>query len=537
MWRDNYIFVINNFSKKGLEMKKTLLWIIVMVLSISMVAAFSLYGCKAEEAVVEEEADEEAPAEEVAEEAPAEAEAKRFDGITITLGTEDVLAESAKMFRDEWSEKTGGKVEISTVPYGELYTKLMTPFATGVPTFDVIFFPGTWLATFADNEYIQPLDKWIKEDVEFNWGEIPEKIKDFSTWGDKIYAIPGDGDTMLLYYRKDAIENPEYQKQFKEKYGYELTPPKTWDQYKDIAEFFNNWDWDKDGVTNYGAAEARKKATQAVWTYLARASSYVCTPGSKGALFFDPNGMTPLINSPGHVKALEDYIEVMKFCSPGVIDYGVGEVRQDFYLGKIALTIDWGDTAQFAANADGTVVSDKTGYALVPGVNKTWDYEKKEWVDYPDINVAPFLAFGGWVYGITSSTEHADAAYDLVSFLAGPENSMIEAVTDRTGVQPFRESHYTQIQVWKDAGFKNPEEYMEVYKAHFSHPNAQIDLRIPEMARYQEALDTELAIAVAGEKTPQQALDDAAKAWDKITDEIGREKQIELYRIAIGYNQ
>ncbi|MBM3701994.1 MAG: extracellular solute-binding protein [Actinobacteria bacterium] len=48
-------------------MKKSLLWIVVLILSISMVAAFSLYGCKAEEAAVEEEAVEEAPTEEVPE--------------------------------------------------------------------------------------------------------------------------------------------------------------------------------------------------------------------------------------------------------------------------------------------------------------------------------------------------------------------------------------------------------------------------------------------------------------------------------------
>jgi len=49
------------------KMKKTLLWIVVLVVSMSMIAAFSLYGCKAEEAAVAEEvapAEEAAPAEE-----------------------------------------------------------------------------------------------------------------------------------------------------------------------------------------------------------------------------------------------------------------------------------------------------------------------------------------------------------------------------------------------------------------------------------------------------------------------------------------
>ncbi len=52
-------------------MKKSLLWVVVLVLGISMITAFSLSGCKVKEAVVEavveEEAVEEAPAEEVTE--------------------------------------------------------------------------------------------------------------------------------------------------------------------------------------------------------------------------------------------------------------------------------------------------------------------------------------------------------------------------------------------------------------------------------------------------------------------------------------
>jgi len=45
-------------------MKKQLLWIVVLILGISMVVTFSLYGCKAEEAAAGEEVAEEAPAEE-----------------------------------------------------------------------------------------------------------------------------------------------------------------------------------------------------------------------------------------------------------------------------------------------------------------------------------------------------------------------------------------------------------------------------------------------------------------------------------------
>jgi len=71
-----------------------------------------------------------------------------------------------------------------------------------------------------------------------------------------IYAIPLDGDNHIFYYRRDALENPDYQREFKDKYGYELGAPRTWDQVRDLAEFFNGWDWDGDGRKEYGVVEA-----------------------------------------------------------------------------------------------------------------------------------------------------------------------------------------------------------------------------------------------------------------------------------------
>ena len=70
-------------------MKKTLLWIIVLILSISLVSSFTLFGCKeeaVEEEVAEEEAvEEEAVEEEVAEEEVAEEEAPIKIGASLPL--------------------------------------------------------------------------------------------------------------------------------------------------------------------------------------------------------------------------------------------------------------------------------------------------------------------------------------------------------------------------------------------------------------------------------------------------------------------
>ena len=60
-------------------------------------------------------------------------------------------------------------------------------------------------------------------------------------------------------------------------------------------------------------------------------------------------------------------------------------------------------------------------------------------------------------------------------------------------------------------------------------------LRIRGTPEYWSALDTEIAAAIGGRKTPAEALGAVAAAWEKITDRLGRQRQLELHQQAIGY--
>ena len=94
-------------------MKKVLLWVLVLVVSISMIAAFSLTGCKeaapaeeAEEAAPAEEAEEEAPAEEAEEEAPAEEEEAKEYEVAWLAPMEDVFWYYVRQGMEEIIAKT-----------------------------------------------------------------------------------------------------------------------------------------------------------------------------------------------------------------------------------------------------------------------------------------------------------------------------------------------------------------------------------------------------------------------------------------------
>jgi multiple sugar transport system substrate-binding protein len=87
-----------------------------------------------------------------------------------------------------------------------------------------------------------------------------------------------------------------------------------------------------------------------------------------------------------------------------------------------------------------------------------------------------------------------------------------------------------------DAGY--PPEFAEAYLASesdsYNHPNGAVEPRIPGIFDYYIAAEEEVALAVAGEKSAQDALDSAAARWEEITDRNDRESQTKLYRAALG---
>ncbi len=105
-----------------------------------------------------------------------------------------------------------------------------------------------------------------------------------------------------------------------------------------------------------------------------------------------------------------------------------------------------------------------------------------------------------------------------------------------SGVNPHFFSDLNNLEPWLAIGMTEgeAEEYAGVIRTTIGHPNAVIDLRITGSAEYFDALDTQLARAVAGEVDSQTALDEVAAQWEAITDRLGREQQLKQYREMMG---
>lgn len=185
-------------------MKKSLLWAVILVLSISMIAVSSLAGCKKEAAPAEEATEEEeaAPAEEAAEEeeaAPAE-----IQKLTIWShwadedSKKEFVMEAVRKFKDK---NQNFEVEVVWYQKTDLITALTTAFQSHTAP-DIFYLDPKATGAFppfVDYGLMYDLSKYIDQLID------PSTIP-FAKEGDMTYLLPLELFTSMIYYNKDIFK-------------------------------------------------------------------------------------------------------------------------------------------------------------------------------------------------------------------------------------------------------------------------------------------------------------------------------------------
>jgi len=163
---------------------------------------------------------------------------QRFDGVDINVVTftGPQIAEPLQRRAPDFEKLTGAKIHVITVPFSDLYNKLLTDFATGTNSYDATVFAPQWMVDFIEPGYLEDLSQKVKGDAALKWDDVAPFFRDFSaSYKGAVYTIPLDGDFQMVYYRTDLLQQAG------------LQPPKTWDDYLAIAKAFHGKDLNGDG--------------------------------------------------------------------------------------------------------------------------------------------------------------------------------------------------------------------------------------------------------------------------------------------------
>ena len=482
---------------------------------------------------------------------------KSFTIGVYSAGQRGPISGPLYFWRPKFEELTGATYDIVEIPFAELREKIYTDFTTGAHNYDVIINCSNWYGDAVYNDWIQPIEQYIDDPRMPVWDRdsVAPAVANLMQWGGTPYGGNNDHDAQVLYYRKDIIEDPEWQAAFEEEMGYPMpVAMDTWEDTLAIAQFFNGKDWNEDGDPDDGITLHLKVGGQGFFHFLAMSAPYVVTPAPgedprqvdryHNIYFFDPETMEPLINSPGHVRALETLIALSKAGPSAMWGWELGEAWADFLSGNAIMTFSWGDVGSLAQDPTQSVIQGKLGARGIPGTKFPYDLESGQFLELDEPNMVGNQVGCSWHPVISKFAEDPDLAYYFVAWQSTPEINHWNVATGWTGVDPGTSYDWIEpvgsatVEEYVDGGFNGDDavEFIGAYQNNFfDYPLFVTYLRIPGTPEMSEVIDVHLSEAVTGQVSAQEALDRTYDDWVRIIDDIGKEELLRLYQESIGY--
>ncbi|MEH6834412.1 MULTISPECIES: sugar ABC transporter substrate-binding protein [Falsihalocynthiibacter] len=412
------------------------------------------------------------------------ANAGEFDGVTLQaklIGGQQYEALYARIA--EWEAETGATVDIiSKKNHFELDKEFKSDMAAGTLGWCV----GSNHSSFASQYPSLYTDLTPYLTPEFIAEYVPSNIA-ASKIGDALVMLPrAQFDVSALYYLKSVYADEANQAAYKEKTGRDLTPPDTWDEYKEQAIFFT------DAPNFYGTQYAGKDEA-----IVGRFYEMVVAEG--GQLFNDD--WTPAFNSDAGKRALAWFVDLYEAGAvpPGTTSYLWDDLGAGFASGSIALNLDWPGWAGYFNDPESSKAAGDVGVIVQPqgsaGIRTGWS--------------------GHHGFSVTETCDNKEAGASLVAFLTNEESQTLES---SAGPLPTRTAVWeTVVAAAKDDPYQA--EVLTAFQAAASHA-----FPAPQTPYWIEATNLiypELQAAILGDKTVDEALETASEAVDEMMQENG----------------
>ena len=457
-----------------------------------------------------------------------------------------------------WEKRTGARLNVVGVPYADMHEKWLTDITTGTGRYDAMWIPGWFLGDFVVTNSIIPIDKFFNDPRFAKWdrASLTPQIAALLQWNGKWYGIHNDSDGQIFYYRKDVFADGKWRKAFRTAKGYELPdPPRTWQQVLDIAQFFNGKRWTRSGKPGFGITLPLQVGQQVFFHYVALSAPFVVVPGNGGkpdryhnVYWFDPTDMTPLINTPGAVRALEMADKLRRTGPSNMTEFPLAQGWSYFLNDKALMVWSWGDVGALCEEQPTfSTIKGLMGASGMPGSTEWYDRQRGRFVtstSHP--NVVSNSVGGSWFPVISRLSKHPDLAYDFAALHASTPLNLWNVQNGWTGINPGNKYDFFprfgtgKLSDWTGANWNanDARQYLRGYEElFFLDKVGQPYLRIPGAQEYFTNLDIHLSEFFTGQTSLKQALDRTARDWDNTTNKLGRDTQLRYYRQSLGMSR
>jgi multiple sugar transport system substrate-binding protein len=400
------------------------------------------------------------------------AEDKPYDGVTLTLASQNdqfgtVMADLAPLFK----EKTGITVKVDILSYPELLTKVTADFVGHTKGYDLVTMDNVWSGQFAEGGYTVDLNDWIKRDAkEINVDDIyPVLMSSLGNYKGKQVAFPFAGYANVLAYRTDLYEAAG------------LKPPETMEDM--VANAYKLTDPPK----HYGFVANGQKGP-------AVAQDWMQYNAELGGSILDKDGK-PALNSEANIKSLTVYKDLFdKTAPPGAADYDWGGREESFRQGLAAQMQTWSVGAPGYFNPDMSKVVGKVAITVAP----------------PGKGLPKKYGVGGWGMAINADVDPKQqaAAWEWIKWLTSPAVHKDFNLRGAGSYLRVSETHDPELLA------KYP--FLTVVDETFKNGDGEYRPRIPQYPQIQDLLGTAVNAVLIGNTDPKKALDEAQAEAEKL---------------------
>ena len=117
------------------------------------------------------------------------------------------IAEPMQRRAPDFEKLTGAKVNVITVPFSDLYQKLLTDWSSGTNSIDAGVFAPQWMVDYVTPGLLEDLSDRVAKDTAIKQDDIAPFFREFSQkFNGKTYMLTLDGDFHMVYYRTDVAK-------------------------------------------------------------------------------------------------------------------------------------------------------------------------------------------------------------------------------------------------------------------------------------------------------------------------------------------
>ncbi len=303
---------------------------------------------------------------------------------------------AVRIFWDQLMEARGLDVDLELVPLDlpELHAAILTR------RFDVAHVNTDWLAECWARGCLEDLSGWVRADPPEGYPEDwPRSLLGLQTFPNALAGIPFHDGPECLIYRKDLFESERERASYRDRYGAELEPPRTWAEFARVAAFFDRPEQGMHGTVFALYPDGHNNVFDFALQVMSRGGSL-------------ERGDRVVLDSPEALDALEDYRGLINspFVHPQSRQLESIGACWAFARGEVAMMVNWFGFATMCETVEGSRVRGRVDICAIP---------------HADTHPDPVSLNVYYVWSISSDSHHKDLAYEYIRNAVSKENDII----------------------------------------------------------------------------------------------------------------